>query len=513
MNGADAVIATLADNGVEVCFANPGTSEMHLVSALGREPRMRPVLALFEGVCSGAADGYARMAGKPAATLLHLGPGLANAAANLHNARRAGSPVVNIVGDHPAEHGRLDPPLASDIETLARPTSLWVETARTAAHAARLTAEAVAASQGPPGGPATLVLPADCAWSPADGAGPRLAPRGRPQADGGGVEAAAQAVRAARRPALLAGGSVCGERGIAALGRLQAAGLRVLTDTFVARQARGAGRFAPKRLNYFAEMALADLEGCDLLLLAETRAPVAMFAYPDKPSVLLPDGCRTVALAEPHEDGVDALEALAEALGAPASGPVVERHVPERPGPVPLDAFAVGDALARHLPAGAVVVDEAITAGPFLHQRSEGAAPHDWLSHVGGAIGQGVPVAIGAAIAAPGRKVVALVGDGSAAYTLQGLWTLAREGLDVVVVVLANHSYRILEFELMRTGAGDPGKDGRRLLSLEGPRIDWMALSASLGVPAVRCADAASFDAAFARDMAEHGPRLIEAAL
>ena len=512
MNGAEALITTLADNGVEACFANPGTSEMHLVSALGREPRIRPVLGLFEGVCTGAADGYGRMTGKPAATLLHLGPGLANGSANLHNALRAGSPIVNVVGEHATWHRELDAPLSSDIAGLARPNAPWVRMAETADGAARLAAEAVQASYGFPGAPATLILPADCAWTDAGGPGPTLQPPSRGRVSDGAVEDMARRVRGARAPLVLAGGTACGERGVAALARLKAAGVRVMTDTFTSRQARGAGRFSPERMKYFGEMAVADLEGVDLMLLAETKRPVAFFAYPDKPSVLVPEGCEVRSLAEPHEDGTAALEALADALGAPARGPAEERAQPAA-AEGRLAPRLIGDVLARRLPEGAIVSDEAITASQPILQQTPGAAPHDWLALLGGAIGQGIPLALGAAVACPGRKVVALVGDGSALYTLQALWTLAREGLDVTVVVLANHSYRILNIELQRTGAGDPGEAARRLLEIGEPRIDWVHLAQGMGVPAERTPDGPAFDAAFARAMAEPGPRLIEAVL
>lgn len=514
MNGAEALITTLADSGVEACFANPGTSEMHLVAALGREPRIRAVLGLFEGVCAGAADGYARMAGKPAATLLHLGPGLANASANLHNAKRAKSPVVNIVGDHATWHREAEAPLASDIAALAGVTADWVRTAETPDQAAQLAAEAVHASQNAPRGPATLILPADCAWG--ESSGPTAAPRSRREADGGEgvIEDEARAIRAARQPLVLVGGWSCGERALAAMARLHAAGVRVMVDTFTSRQARGAGHFDPPRMKYYAEGAAAELADVDLMLLVETQRPVAFFAYPDKPSALAPEGCEVRPLARPFEDGVDALEALAEAMGAPARGPVSQPVTPPPPTG-PLTPRAIGDVLARRLPKGAIVSDEAITASQPILQQTAGAAQHDWLMLLGGAIGQGIPLAVGAAVASPGRKVVALVGDGSAAYTLQALWTLAREGLDVTVVVLANGVYRILDIEMERTGAAATGgaADAARMLQIDAPRLDWTALAAGFGVPGGHARDAVEFDVAFARAMAEPGPRLIEATI
>jgi len=512
MNGADALIETLVLNEVTTCFANPGTSEMQFVSALDRQPRMRPVLCLFEGVAAGAADGYGRMAGKPACTLLHLGPGYGNALANLHNARRAYTPIVNVIGDHATWHRRFDAPLTSDVAAIAAPNSLWVRSAEAADEVGGLAAEAVAASYGPPGGSASLILPADCAWNETTavgGRGERPCKRG---IDGALVKEAARRMRAARMPVLLLGSGACAEDALATVGRIAATGVRVLADTFVARQSRGAGRFAPDRMMYFGEMALADLEGVDLMVLVETTAPVAFFAYPDRPSVLVPDGCATLSLATRGEDGPAALAELADALGASQAG---ARQALDLPAPQEgrLTAAGAGAAIGRHMPEGAVVSDDSVTSGQPILNLTRGARPHDWLGLTGGAIGQGIPVAVGAAVACPDRKVISLNGDGAASYTMQGLWSVAREGLDVTVVVFANHSYRILGIELGRTGAGNPGPAASRLLDLGDPAVDWVGLAKSMGLPAVRCETAEDFDIAFARAMAQTGPRFIEAAI
>jgi acetolactate synthase-1/2/3 large subunit len=512
MNGADALIETLADNGVTACFANPGTSEMQFVTALDREPRMRSVLCLFEGVATGAADGYGRMAGAPACTLLHLGAGYANGGANLHNARRAATPLVNIVGDHATYHRQYDAPLTSDIAAWVAPNSLWVKSADTADEVGPLAAEAVAASYGPPGGCATLILPADSAWSDTAVKGPTWAPPKRPLPSQPDIEEVAERLRGAARPVVLMGGSCCGERGIRAAGRLRAAGVRVLTDTFVARQARGAGRFAPDRMLYFGEMALADLAGVDLMVLAETVVPVAFFAYPERPSVLVPENCDTLTLCGKEGDGAEAMSLLADALGAPDAAPVEALDLPGGPTGA-LEPYAIGASIARHMPDHAIISDDAVTAGLPIFLATKTARPHDWLMLTGGAIGQGIPAAVGAAVACPDRKVLSLNGDGAAMYTVQGLWTIAREGLDVTTVVFANHAYRILTIELARTGAGNPGPAARKLLDLGEPRIDWVALASGLGVPAERAATAEEFDAAMARAMAGKGPAFIEAAL
>ena len=509
MNGAEAVLATLADAGVEACFANPGTSEMQLVAAFDREPRVRPVLCLFEGVATGAADGYGRMAGRPAATVLHLGPGLSNGSANLHNARRAGSPVVNLVGDHARAHAVNDAPLASDIESLSRPVSVWTRRAVSADDAALGAAQAVAASLGPQRGPATLVLPADCAWSPALGAAKPMAAVAPPAVPPGRIEAVAAALREAVRPVLLLGGRALNEDGLAAAARIAGAGVRVMCDTFVGRLPRGGERFAPERMLYFGEMAVDDLAGVDLVVTAGTRPPVAFFAYPGKPMTLTPEGARDLALAAPEEDAPSALKTLADAMGAHRAE-TAPRPRPETPVGE-LNPYSLGAAIARSLPENAVVSDDAVTAGLPIFTQTAGAARHDWLFLTGGAIGQGLPVAVGAAVARPGAKVVSLNGDGAAAYTLQALWTMVREGLDVTVVVVANRRYRILDIELQRTGAGRAGPAARGLLDLSRPAMDWCALAAGFGAPAERCETAEAFDAAFARAMAEPGPRLIEA--
>ncbi|HEY3798427.1 MAG TPA: acetolactate synthase large subunit [Caulobacteraceae bacterium] len=513
MNGADALIETLIDNDVVACFANPGTSEMQFVAALDRQPKMRPVLCLFEGVATGAADGYGRIAGKPACTLLHLGPGYGNGLANLHNARRAYTPIVNVIGDHATYHRQYDAPLTSNIAAIASANSVWVKSAETADQVGELAAEAIGAAYGPPGGSASLILPADCAWSPANATGPKARRQAKAAVKGSDIDAVAKKIKAAAKPVILLGTNACTERALAAAGRLAAHGVRVLTDCFIGRQPRGAGRFAPDRMMYFGEMALNDLAGVDLMVMVETTEPVAFFAYPDKPSVLVPEGCEALPLAGREQDGAAALNDLADALGAPKEAKVQALKLPDAGPTGVLAPAAIGAAIARHLPEGAIVSDDSVTSGQSIINATRSGRPHEWLGLTGGAIGQGIPLAVGAAVAAPGRKVISLNGDGAAMYTQQGLWTLAREGLDVTVVVFANNVYRILGIELGRTGAGAAGPAASRLLGLGDPNIDWVSLAKGLGVPARRCATAEDFDDAFAKAMASEGPKLIEAVI
>jgi len=511
MNGADALISTLVANEVTACFANPGTSEMQFVAALDGKPQMRPVLCQFEGVATGAADGYGRIADRPACTLLHLGPGYGNGVANLHNARRAFTPIVNVIGDHATYHRQYDAPLNSDIATLVKPNSIWAKSADSPDMVASLTAEAVAASFGPPGGPVALILPADSAWLPADSE-PVMAQRPvRPAPTGSAVEAAARAIKAAKNPVVLIGGQACRAEALKEAARLQAAGVTVFADTFVSRQPRGAGGFAPKRMQYFGEMALAELAGVDLMVYAGTTMPVAFFAYPNRPSVLVPEGCETLTLAERGEDAVAGLAALADALGAPKQGPTQPLQLPDAAPTGPLSPQMAGVSIARHLPEGAIVCDDAVTSGGGVAVPAMTGRPHEVLALTGGAIGIGLPLAIGAAVAAPERKVLSLNGDGAAMYTVQALWTMARENLDITVVVFANHTYRILNIEMLRTGAGEAGPSARKLLDLGEPNIDFVSVAKGLGLPAVSCATSEEFEKAFAGAMAQRGPMFIEA--
>jgi acetolactate synthase-1/2/3 large subunit len=511
-NGAQALIRTLVDAGVTTCFTNPGTSEMHFVAALDSVPEMRAVLALFEGVATGAADGYARMAERPGATLLHLGSGLGNGLANLHNARKGKTPIVNIVGDHATYHTKYDAQLQSDIETSARNVSKWVRTSQSTEALPRDAAEAIAAAQGPPGQVATLILPADVSWSDGAEPAPPPPPPAPPVAADDVVADAAGALRGGRA-AILLGGRALREPGLLAAARIAAhTGAQLYAEVFPARFERGAGLPHVERIAYLAELASVQLDGLKHLILVDAKAPVSFFAYPGKKSYLVPDGCAVHELASPVDDAVGSLEALVDALGAGAASPVLQE--PARPGrPTgPLTADKVCQAIAAALPEGAIVSDEAQTSGVTLAAHTAGAPRHDVLALTGGAIGQGLPVAVGAAIACPDRPVIALDGEGSAMYTIQSLWTMAREQTDITIVIFNNRSYAILNIELQRVGAdGGGGPRARSQLDLEGPNLDFVRLAEGMGVPAVRVDTGEAFAEAFARAVSEPGPHLIEA--
>ncbi len=516
MNGADALCDTLLAGGVDTCFANPGTSEMHFVAALDRKPRMRCVLGLFEGVVTGAADGYARMAEKPAATLLHLGPGLANGLANLHNARRARSPVVNIVGDHATYHLKHDAPLTSDIEGLARPMSHWVGRVQDADHVSRDAAQAITQARTAPGRIATLILPADAAWTETRAPLSAVtAPLPRAQVLQPHIEAAVAAIRSGKRATLMLSGVALRANALEVAGRIaKATGVRLLAQQSNARMERGAGRMDIERVPYPVEQALQALKDIEHLILVGAKAPVAFFAYPGKPSSMLPQACSVLQLADPADDLLHALQWLAEELGVSASvkPDVMEFKRPDLPTGA-LTPAAVATALAALMPENAIICDESVTSGRNLFQFTRTVPQHDYLQLTGGAIGEGLPMAAGAAIACPDRKVISLEADGSGMYTLQALWTQAREALDVVTIVFANRSYAILHAELRGVGAGVPGVNARRMLDLDQPALQWTQLAAGMGVESARATTAEEFCKLLKAALSRKGPFLIEAVL
>jgi acetolactate synthase-1/2/3 large subunit len=514
MNGAQSLLETFVAAGIEVCFTNPGTSEMHFVAALDKQPGIRAILGLFEGVVTGAADGYARMAGKPASTLLHLGPGLANGLANLHNARRAHSPIVNVVGEHATYHRALDAPLASDIAGFARPVSAWIRVSESAAEVSADAAAAVQAAVTPPGQIATLILPADTAWNAASGSVLPLPTPSRTPADPNAVEAVIAVLRSGEPCAFLLNGLGVSEAGLGLVSRIAGrTGARFFGDTFLARVPRGAGRVDLPRLPYFAEQALAALAGTRHLILVDTKAPVSFFAYPGVASELTPQGCQVHRLTAPGEDTLPALEAVAEGVGAAGVEPRLCEHAPPGLPSGALNPESIARSVGALLPDQAVLVNEAVTGGFALPGLTASSSPHDWLDLTGGAIGIGLPAAVGAAVACPDRRVVALQADGSAMYTIQSLWTMARESLDVTVVLFANRKYAILQVEFLRVGAENPGPKAMDMLDLSRPDLDFVHLAKGMGVPAVRATDARSFTEALAESFATPGPYLIEAIL
>lgn len=514
MNGAEHLVETLADQGVEICFANPGTSEMHFLAAL-ENPRIKPVLCLFEGVATGAADGWYRMRDAPAATLLHLGPGLANGLANIHNARRASSGMVNVVGEHSSRHLQYNPPLASDIEGLARPLSHWVRRIDGAHAVAGDIAAGVAAANGHPGRISTLILPGDASWQEA---GPiRRQPSATRQMrapDPARVEQVAAVLRSGEPALLILANKATRGRALALAGQVAgAAGCRLGSQFFTARMERGAGRTPLERIPYSVAPALAFLGGFKHLITVETTEPVAFFSYPDQPSLLKAPGTLVHPLAEADEDSEAALEMLLDLLG-PATTPLVQQRIET---PVPSGALtpvSIAHALAAAIPEGCIVVDESLTTGRETMGHTAGARPHDLINNMGGSIGYSPPVATGAALACPDRRTFCMTGDGSAMYTIQALWTQAREGLPITTIIFANNSYAILkaEFSNMRAGTA-PGPRALSMIDLTDPRIDWQAMARAMGVPSVAVDTAEDLHAQLVRSVDADGPVLIEVRL
>ncbi len=513
MKGAESMLRTLVNGGVDVCFTNPGTSEMQFVSAIDRVEGMRCVLALFEGVASGAADGYARMLDKPAATLFHLGPGLANALANFHNAMRAGVPIVNIVGEHATYHRDYDSLLGSDIQAYAKPTRGWVRTTETAEALPADTQAAIVAAYQPPGQIATLIVPADCTWN--DAGEPAAAPAKLPSTAAvstDAIETVAKVLSTGEPAVLLLAGQALRASSLETASRIaKRTGARMMCETLAARMQRGAGRAPLERLPYFPEQAVAALAGTKHLILVGARPPVGAFAYPDKPSWLSPEDCTIHTLASIDQDLPAALVQLADALDATGTpSTLLALGKPELPAGE-FTPETIGLTLAATLPENAIVVDEAATSGAPLFFSTAAAEPHDWLMLTGGAIGNGLPLSVGAAVACPDRKVVGLQADGSGMYTVQSLWTQAREQLNVTTVVFANRQYRILGIEFQRVGAGQPGPKARDMLEIGRPDLDWVKMAEGMGVTAARATSLEEFNRLLPAFLAEPGPNLIEA--
>ena len=512
--GADTLAETLVDGGVTVCFANPGTSEMHFVGALDRVRDMRCVLGLFEGVVSGAADGYYRMTGKPAATLLHLGPGFGNALANMHNARKARSGIINVIGDHATYHRGYDAPLTSDVEAIASAASDHVWVIDDGAQLADIAAGAITTSSAQPGAISSLILPADISWKKGSTPGATRMQPPMARIDEKQIEAIAALLRAgAASTTLLLGGYGVRGRSLLLAGKIAArTGCRLLSEAYSAREERGSGRVNPDRLPITpvpaAVMRLANTEN---LILAGAPEPVAFFAYPDQPSLIAPAGCNIIELARPGHPTDDALELLCDLVGATNTSPalLMERESAALPtGPLTPDG--IGAVLAALLPEQAIVVDESVTTGRGFSKPTAQAAPHDWLSLTGGSIGFALPAAVGAAVGAPDRKVIALEGDGSGMYTIQALWTMARENLDIVIVIFANRRYEILEYEFAKMGTGTPGMRAREMLTIGNPDIDWVSLAKAQGVDAGRAETLEGFAKLFRNALSGIGPYLIQ---
>ena len=512
MNGAESLVRTLKLAGIDVCFTNPGTSEMHFVAALDRTNALRCVLGLQENIVTGAADGYARMAEKPAATLLHCGPGLGNGLANLHNANKAGTGMVNIVGDHATYHIEYNAPLTADVEGIARPVSHWVKTSPSAADVAADGAEAARQAAIYPGRIATLVLPANTAWG--EGAEPvaALIPNAPPPPSEDAVEKAARALSSGEAAGLYLKGPVLREPGLTLAGKIAAkTGARLFAPTSNARIDRGAGRVAVDRVPYVVDMALERLAPLKHMVGVGDREPIAFFAYPNKPSRMLPEACAVHQLATAEEDGVRALEMLVDALDANNAVPELADHRAGEVATGALNADAIAATVAALLPENAIVIDESVSSGRQLNWQTASAAPHSWLSICGGSIGIGPPLAAGAAIACPERPVVALQADGSAMYTLQALWTQARENCNVTTVIYANRAYRILQGEMTAVGVDEPGQVAKEMFGLDNPNLDWVSLAKGMGVDGEKVDDADAFAAALRRGLATPGPYVIEA--
>ena len=509
--GAHGLLDALTDAGIDTCFGNPGTSEMHLVAALSDQTAIKQVLCLFEGGVTGAADGYARMTGKPAATLLHLGPGLANGLANVHNAKKAGSPMLNVIGDHTTFHKQYDAPLNSNIEGTAAPYSHWVRTVPSPDDLAADTADAISASMSHGGQIASLIIPADIAWEDFAGGETAVLPE-RTGVRDERLETAKALLESGRKTGIILGKEALYGPGLIAAGQIaQATGAALFSPYASGRIERGGDLPQTKRIPFPVDAAVQMMAPYEQILLFGAAEPVAFFAYPGLPSRVMPEGCDLVNIATPREDILPAILDLAKQV----EGNTIPKNNAPLPatGAGPLTAETLMDTIANEICEDLIVVDEGVTSTHALFARSDGCPKHDYLVNVGGSIGAGLPLALGAAVACPDRPVLCMSGDGSAAYTFQVLWSMAQHDLNVTTVICANHSYQILKGEMIRVGAMTPDSPPNPLLELGEPRMDWVALATGMGVPAIRCETAEELAAALHERFRTPGPTLIEAAL
>ena len=513
MNGAQALIESAISRGIEVCFANAGTTELPIVTAMDNAGRIKAVLGLFEGVCTGAADGYGRLSGKPAMNLLHLGPGFANGIANLHNARRAGTPVFNVIGEHATWHRDSDPPLAMDIEGLSATVSSWTRTNRSPYELPLDVANAVSIASG--GRIATLIVPNDHQLGPCEGGSPEPVEKSFDPVDETEVKKAAELFLRHDRTAILLGQRALRKQGLVLAVEIQdLTGCDLLAETFPGIIERGAGLPDIGRIPYFPEQALSRLSGYECVLLAGAKEPMAFFGYPGGISRILREDQAKASLGTGRQDVLEAMGLLIDILKSSKKKQKRDRkaNAPGRPA-MPdgdLDPAKVCQTLAALQPEGAIIVEEGLTTSMGYYSLTAGLPPHSILSIAGGAIGYGMPCATGAALACPDRPVISFQADGSAMYTVQALWTQAREGLNITTLLCANREYKILKMELERAGIKSPGIKARALTDLTGPDIDWVKIAEGFGVPAVLVTTAQELARALNRGLIEPGPFLIE---
>ncbi len=513
MNGAELLVKTAVEAGVEVCFANPGTTELPVVTALDKIPGIKAFLGLFEGVCTGAADGYGRMLDRPAMVLLHLGPGLANGLSNLHNARRAKSPVLTVVGEHATWHRDADPPLAMDIESLARTVSRWWRTSKSAVDIGRDVSDAVVASRR--GQVATLIIPHDYQLAECDVNGVKTPGGPFDPLDSGAIKAVALRLRASRKVALMLGGRALRKSGLDAAARIQKTiGCNLFTQTFPGYMERGAGLPIVERLPYFPRQATKLISPFEVVLLAGAPEPVAFFGYPGFASKILADEQERITLCTDRQNVVEALETLADELGAPSRVTLGDNLVSGGERQAMPDGKLTAEkaclTLAAVQPENAVIIDESATSGYLYFAPPAWLPAYSLMTLTGGALGQGIPCATGAAIACPERPVINLEADGSAMYTVQALWTQAREGLNVTTLMCSNRCYRILQVELVHAGNTSHGPNAQALTELTKPPINWVRIAQGFGVPGVTVSTAEDLAKELGNAFIESGPHLIE---
>ena len=515
MNGAAAFFKSLTHNGVEVVFSTPGTSEMQVVDEIGYSD-LKVVSCIFENTVTGAADGYYRIANKPALGLLHVGSGVTNALANMHNAARAGSSMIIYNGGVHQNHEVNDPEHGAKLRSpeLALAAADWIYEARTSHDLGQAAVQAVQAASRENGKIAFVYGPNNAVWGDTSLQLAKATPGKKTRVDQYTIKDVADSLIAGKKTAFILGGDALSEAGLNLLARIAEATDSTLYREWVNMKLidGGAGRPAVKRVDIDSNLAREEFAAFDQVVLVSARIPAPPFSYQSMPFTSLPEDLHVKTLAPKDSDVIAALQDLAKAVGVSRRVKTVNQRVKPAAPTGALNGLSIVASVVNALPKNAIVIDESWYEGYTLHAQLDFAEPHTlMLGAVGGAIGGGIPLAIGSAVAAPKRKVVVITGDWSMMQGIQSLWTVANQNLDICVVCLNNAGSASLESELARVRKGDAMPKSLEMVDLVNPTIDYGEVSSGLGVPHTVATTAAEFHKQFETAMNTKGPHFINA--